>query len=497
MSLELRQDLKLTQQLVMTPLLQQAIKLLQLSRLELIETVRQELETNPVLEDETLEPELEEVYRAEQQDISSREDFQEEDLPQEGYELGRSPLEEEAVDSMAQAQYEEPFWEEYVSDYVYEAEGLREDLDELPSLEATATKEADLRDHLLWQLGMADLSEKEQEIGDYIIGNLNEDGYLDIGVEEIAKELKVTIQEVEKVLSLIQNFDPVGVAGRDLKETLLIQVRFYGYEDPVLEKLIQNHLKDLAEKRYDQIMEALGIGREELTKAVQLLQTLDPKPGRNYSSEKPDYITPDVYVIKVGDSYQIILNEDGLPKLRISRYYRDIINNKVYLSESEREYIKEKLKSASWLIKSIHQRQKTLYKVTESIVKFQREFLDKGVKYLKPLVLRDVAEDIKMHESTVSRITTNKYVHTPQGLFELKYFFNSSVGMVDGNSMASESVKELIRNIIKNEDKRRPYTDQEIADILLKENIKIARRTVAKYREAMKILPSKQRVELV
>lgn len=483
MSLELRQDLKLAQQLVMTPLLQQAIKLLQLSRLELIETVRQELETNPVLEDETLDLGPEEDFEGMREPSAKADEL--EKIP--------SPTTEEGI----KPDYEYSDWEEYVAEYNYGPGIQREDLDELPSIEATATKEADLRDYLLWQLGMTNLSQRELEIGDYIIGNLNEDGYLEVDGEEIAKALGVSTEEVEKVLSVIQNFDPVGVAGRDLKETLLVQVRFYGYDNPILERLIKDHLKDLAEKNYDLILKTLGIEREELIKAVQLLQTLDPKPGRNYSSERPNYITPDVYLIKVGDDYQIVLNEDGLPKLRISKYYKDVLNNKAFLSESEREYIREKLKSASWLIKSIHQRQKTLYKVTESIVKFQREFLDKGVKYLKPLVLRDVAEDVKMHESTISRITTNKYIHTPQGIFELKYFFNSSVETLDGNAMASEGVKELIRNIIKNEDKKRPYTDQEIANLLLKENIKIARRTVAKYREAMGILPSKQRVELV
>ncbi|MFN3534499.1 MAG: RNA polymerase factor sigma-54 [Desulfatiglandales bacterium] len=480
MGLELRQDLKLTQQLVMTPLLQQAIKLLQLSRLELIETVREELETNPVLEDESLEPQMEEGL--EDRSFDSDPDIS---------------TQQSLSSERAKEGYENLNWEEYAAEYSYGGDELREDREELPGIEATATKEKDLKDHLLWQLGMTNLSEGELKIGDYIIGNLNEDGYLEITVEEIAQALSASKEEVERVLSIIQNFDPVGVAGRNLKETLLIQVRFYGYEETLLERLIENHLEDLGDKNYERIMAALGIDKEELSKTIRLLQTLDPKPGRNYSNERPSYITPDVYVVKVGNDYQIILNEDGLPKLRISRYYQDVLANRIPLPEPEREYIREKIKNASWLIKSIHQRQKTLYKVTESIMKFQREFLEKGIKYLKPLVLRDVAEDINMHESTVSRITTNKYVHTPQGIFELKYFFNSSVGMVDGNTVASESVKELIRNIIKNEDKSRPLTDQEIAEILLKHNIRIARRTVAKYREAMGILPSKQRIELV
>jgi RNA polymerase sigma-54 factor len=470
MGLELKQDLKLSQQLVMTPLLQQAIKLLQLSRLELIEVVRQELETNPVLEDAVLEADSQEEVASEAEELETH---------------------------LESRDYEESEWEAYVAEYTPFVGERGEDREEFPSIEATATKQADLKEYLLWQLGMTDLSQQELEIGDYIIGNLNEDGYLEITTKEIAEELKVSEEAVEKVLSVIQNFDPVGVAGRDLKETLLIQARFLGYEGTVVESIIQHHLKQLAQKDYDSIQKALNIGMDELKEAIHAIQGLDPRPGRNYSSERPTFITPDVFVIKVGDDYQIILNEDGLPKLRISRYYRDALSNRIALAHSEREYIKDKIKSASWLIKSIHQRQKTLYKVTESIMKFQKEFLEKGTQYLKPLVLRDVAEDINMHESTVSRITTNKYVHTPQGIFELKYFFNSSVGMTDGTAVASESVKELIRNIIKNEDKRNPYSDKEIADILLKYNIKIARRTVAKYREALKILPSKQRIETV
>mgnify|MGYP001067722443 CR=1 FL=1 len=470
MVLELKQDLKLSQQLVMTPLLQQAIKLLQLSRLELIEVVRQELETNPVLEDAALEADSQEEIISEPEELKS---------------------------NLNSSDYEESEWEAYVAEYTPFVGEKEEDRDEFPSLEAFATKQADLKEHLLWQLGMTELGPKELEIGDYIIGNLNEDGYLEITSKEIADELKVSEEDVERVLSIIQNFDPVGVAGRDLKETLLIQASFHGYKGTIVESIIKDYLTQLAQKDFEGIQKALNITTEELKEAIQVIQGLDPRPGRNYSTERPTYITPDVYVIKVGDEYQIILNEDGLPKLRISRYYRDALSNRVALSPSEKEYIKDKMKSASWLIKSIHQRQKTLYKVTESIMKFQREFLEKGTQYLKPLVLRDVAEDINMHESTVSRITTNKYVHTPQGIYELKYFFNSSVGMLDGTAVASESVKELIKNIIKNEDKRNPYSDKEIAEILLKYNIKIARRTVAKYREALKILPSKQRIETV
>ena len=254
-----------------------------------------------------------------------------------------------------------------------------------------------------------------------------------------------------------------------------------------------DHLKDLEDKKYENIAKKLGVSMDEVITAVSIIREFEPKPGRSYSDEETIYVSPDIYVFKVGDEYEIVLNEDGLPKLRINGYYKDVLSRKDSLPDNVKSYIQEKLKSAAWLIKSIHQRQRTIYKVTESIVKFQRDFFDKGITHLKPLVLREVAEDIQMHESTISRVTTNKYVYTPQGLFELKFFFNSAISSMDGDSVASESVKEHIRNIIKMENKEKPYSDQEIADILRKLNIRVARRTVAKYRESMRILPSRKR----
>jgi RNA polymerase sigma-54 factor len=252
-------------------------------------------------------------------------------------------------------------------------------------------------------------------------------------------------------------------------------------------------MDNLENKRYDKIAKDLSISSHDILSAVSIITNLEPKPGRLYNDDETVYISPDIYVYKVGDDYEIVLNEDGMPKLKINNYYRNILNNKGPLGKDTREYIQEKLKSAAWLIKSIHQRQRTIYKVTESIVQFQRSFFDKGVTHLKPLVLRDVAEHIQMHESTISRVTTNKYVHTPQGVFELKYFFNSAINSMEGDSIASESVKEQIRNIIKAEDKRKPFSDQEVADLLKNYNINAARRTVAKYRETLGILPSRKR----
>lgn len=472
MALEIRQSLNLTQQLIMTPQLQQAIKLLQLSRLELLDAIYEEMETNPVLEDQTAGEIEEEVKLA---------DEKEEPEP----ELPEVTVEEPPPDDVD--------WDAYLSEYnTGWAESPSEPVETPPFENITASKTS-LSSHLTWQLNVSNSDDVQKEIGTHIIGNLNDDGYLDIPLEEICRITGYPMEKVVETLQLIQNFDPVGVAARDARESLLIQARFQNLAGTVVERIIMDHLHDLENRKYDAVARRLGISIEEVLRAVSVIQGLEPKPGRGYSEDETIYITPDIYVFKVGDDYEIVLNTDGMPKLRINPYYRDVLRNKSRLSETARAYIQEKLKSAAWLIKSIHQRQRTIYRVTESIVKFQKEFFDKGITHLKPLVLRDVAEDIQMHESTVSRVTTNKYVFTPQGAFELKFFFNSSISSIDGDAVASESVKEHIRNIIKAEDKLRPYSDQEIADMLKKLNINVARRTVAKYREATGILPSRKR----
>jgi RNA polymerase sigma-54 factor len=291
----------------------------------------------------------------------------------------------------------------------------------------------------------------------------------------------------------IQEFDPLGVASRDLKECLLIQAHHLPNQNPWVDKIIRDHLNSLETKNYQVIARTLQAPIEEILQAVNIILHLDPKPGRAYSDEEPQYISPDIFVYKMGDEVHIVLNEDGLPRLRINSFYKQALDHRGAVSDTTRDYIQEKLRSAIWLIKSIHQRQRTIYRVAESIFKFQREFLDHGVAALKPLILRDVAEEVQMHESTISRVTTNKYVHTPQGIFELKFFFNSSVPGANGESVASESVKEKIRLLIAQENPAHPLSDQELTERLLKESIHIARRTVAKYREALRVLPSNKR----
>ena len=474
MVLQLKQSLSLSQQLIMTPQLQQAIKLLQLSRLELLETINQEMETNPLLDEQVSDDTDEERDYKDETKQTDEED----------------PTPEVTIQESVNDDLD---WETYLSEYNTGWAEAPYGGKELPSFESVTTNKTNLHSHLMWQLGLSDLDERQIEIGIYIIGNVDDDGYLKISLEELSRTTGYPEDEIHKVLQIIQTFDPVGVAARDTRECLLIQARFENLEGTIVEKIIMNHMDNLENKRYDKIAKDLSISPQEILSAVSIITNLEPKPGRLYNDDETVYISPDIYVFKVGDDYEIVLNEDGMPKLRINNYYRDILNNKDSLGKDTREYIQEKLKSAAWLIKSIHQRQRTIYKVTESIVQFQRNFFDRGVTHLKPLVLRDVAEHIQMHESTISRVTTNKYVHTPQGVFELKYFFNSAINSMEGDSIASESVKEHIKNIIKAEDKKKPFSDQEVADILKKYNINAARRTVAKYRETLGILPSRKR----
>jgi RNA polymerase sigma-54 factor len=481
MAIELKQQLKLTQQLVMTPQLQQAIKLLQLSRLELVDVVQQELQENPVLEESV---ELEE------------------DLPREIRDEAEAPLPEvvDAPDGEIAPTAEPPEgdklaeldWRSYAESFPQPGTGVRPD-DDRRSFEATLTRRASLADHLEWQLQLGACTEEEQRAARGIIGNLDEHGYLRASLEEVARGANVTEEVVERALKLVQSFDPHGVGARDLRECLRIQLDVQRIDHPIVRAVVEEHLDLLQKRDFKKLAKQLGTTLEEVAAAAHVIGRLDPRPGRAFGGDEPIYIVPDIYVHKIGDEFHIVLNEDGLPKLRISALYRDVLSRSADVEKGTRDYVQEKVRSALWLIKSIHQRQRTIYKVMQSIIKHQREFFERGIAYLRPLNLRDVADDIGMHESTVSRVTTNKYAHTPQGIFELKYFFNSSINRVEGDAIASESVKEKIRKIISAEDPRRPLSDQRIAAMLRSSNIDIARRTVTKYREAMNILSSTKR----
>ena len=475
MAMEMRQQLKMTQQLVMTPQLQQAIKLLQLTRLELQDVVRQELEENPLLE-ETLE--VDEIRENEQAELTESEEPLE--VPSEDFK------EVEAGDETLRD------WDSYLDGYTYSSGEQYRDDEDRPSFENLLTRRGTLTDHLLWQLHMGHFSDEEVSIGEEIIGNIDDDGYLRASLEEISAACSKETECVIPVLERIQAFDPSGIAARDVQECLLIQARFMGMQGSVVELILQHNLKDLETRKYKQIARELSVDLDEVLMSAKIIAGFDPKPGSLYSSEDVHYISADIFVYKVGDEYLVMLNDEGVPNLKVSPYYAEAKSNGLVDSRAD-EYINEKVRSALWLIKSIQQRQRTIYKVAKSIIRFQRDFLDRGIEYLRPLVLRDVADDIGMHESTISRVTTNKYMQTPQGLFELKYFFNSGLSTSEGDFVASESVKNRIREIIVKENPKKPLSDQKIADMLSGQTVNIARRTVTKYREILKLGSSSER----
>lgn len=468
MALELRQQMKLSQQLRMTPQLQQAIKLLQLSRLELMETVQQEMLENPFLEETYTDTSLDSLPEERRRDEDS-----------EAYDR------ELAKDAS---------WEDYMGEFASTPKGTqsREVGEEVSSMEGRYASRPTLEGHLMWQLRLSTLTDRQKEIGEIIIGNLASTGYLQASIEEIAEMANAKPEDVKPVLETIQLMDPVGVAARDAKECLMIQIKNLKYDrDPVLVELVQNCLEDLEAKRYKPLLRKLKIDMEDLQEYIELIRSLDPMPGASFGGGEPSYVSPDIFVYKMGDEFVIVPNEAGLPQLTLS----DLADMDVSsASDQEKEYFNEKTRSATWLIKSLYQRQRTLYKVTESIVKHQKAFFEKGVTHLAPLILKDIAEDVEMHESTVSRITTNKYVATPYGVFELKYFFNSGLGLADGSQLGSESVKALIKKFISEEDPRDPLSDEKIGE-MLKDHLKvtIARRTVAKYRTALGLGSSAKR----
>ena len=472
MAIQQRLHTKLVQKLILTPSLQQAIKLLPMSTLELSDLLNQEMVENPLLE----EVPTEELQPAEQQQAEKPEP--------------EKPATEKA-DNWDDADYEYFF-----GDYLDDGYRSRQpsEVKELPPIENTLSTTGSLSDHLLWQLSLQTSDDKLREIGRAIIGNLDDDGYLVASVEEVAAMGEWPVTDVERALQHLQTFDPIGVAARDLQECLWLQIRHIGLEGTPSEKIVTEHLRLFQNHQVPEIARKLGMSIEDLKEHIEIIRNLDPKPGSRYNPTQSQYVIPDVYIVKIEDQYVAALNEEGLPQLRISPVYRRLLDKSGQESNDEtRAYVKDKFRSALWLIKSVDQRQKTIHKVATSIINFQREFLDHGIEYLRPLVLRDVANDIGMHESTVSRVVNNKYMHTPQGVFEMKYFFHSGISSSYGESVSSVTIKQRIRKIIENEDPRKPLSDSKIVSILQKEGLMLARRTIAKYREELKIPTSNQR----
>lgn len=503
MAIQLKQSMKLGQNLVMTPQLQQAIKLLQLNHLELADLITQELTDNPILEEVTDDSSTDNVETAAEGETFDPEVQQQNDeqaqLAQPGEDDKNLGTKEDDVN-----------WDAYLEDFsdgTSTAPSMKEIPDgDMPSYENLLTKSTSLEEHLLWQLNMLNFTDSEMKFGQMIIGALNDDGYFEGNLSEMAEKSGIEYEDAEEILKMIQNLDPVGIAARDLQECLMAQAKLLSPRAVLVESIIQSCMPELEKHNFPAIAKMLDVPLDQVLEAKKIIHEFEPKPGKIFTESDTQYIAPDIYVIKVGNDFVIQMNDDGIPRLRVSNYYKNIVKKEAAANAAEgstgtsgaqtqaKEYVHEKLRAAMWLIKSIQNRQKTIHKVTEAILARQREFFEKGAQFLKPMVLKDIAADVGMHESTISRVTTNKYMHTPVGTFELKYFFNSSINSSDGgDSLASSAVKEKIKQLIAKEDLKKPFSDQQIVEMLQKDNIDIARRTVAKYREMLNILPSSKR----
>jgi RNA polymerase sigma-54 factor len=432
MGFSLKQSMKLSQQLRMTPQLQQAIKMLQLSKMELETAIRKELNENPLLEEmiDTVEGDPGEEMKMNSGNTDS------------DNKVEQDPTKQDEFD-----------WENYSDQSSPKSQSGQL---EAINYDNFISREEDLHDHLVWQANMSGFNDEELEQVLTLVSYVDDNGYLTHTIDQIAEENEMKASDLEESLQFVHEFDPAGVGARDLKESLLIQSKHLQEDTHDLVFLISNHLDDLQSKNFKLIAEKMNTSIEEVQELSSIVLSMNPKPGRAFiTSADTQYVTPDVYIRKVSDEYVVSLNEEGLPKLQISQFYRELAHKKAKeeagsgkKGEKEKEagmYLDEKLKAAMWLIKSIHQRQKTIFKVAESIVKHQIEFFEKGPEHIKPMILKDVAQDIEMHESTVSRVTTNKFVFTPRGVFELKYFFNSGISTTGGESLASESVKMKIK----------------------------------------------------
>jgi RNA polymerase sigma-54 factor len=437
--IEIKHEISLRQQLELTPQLIQALRLLQLTRLELEQELKTELEINPFLEEEQIE--------------------------------------QENIDK------------ELYNEQTYFRKEEKEDKEKgADTIESTAHRDMDLHDYLLWQLGLSVDNEKENQIGEVIIGNINDDGYLSVSIEDIANFTGAGKDEVEKILKKIQDFDPSGVGARNLKECLQIQIRHLGINDPIINRIISEFLNELERKDYAAIAKNIGIDVNLVIAAENIIKHLNPKPGNIFGSEDEHYIIPDVIVKKVNDEFVVELIEEGIPRIKVSDYYAKNLLTQTN-DDTAKKFIKEKLQSARWLIKAIEQRKNTIKKVVEAIVKRQKPFFEYGEQYLEPMVLKDIANDVGVHETTVGRVTNGKYVQTQWGIYELKYFFSPSLKTDNGELLSTKLVKQKIKQLIDNEDRNAPLSDTDIVRILKTEGINIARRTVAKYREIMNISP--------
>jgi len=483
MVIRFEQVQRMTQKLILSPQMQQAIKLLQLPLLQLQQVIRQEMMQNPVLEEELLEEEEEEEKKErEQQEEAEAED--------------KAPK-----DDTSELNFDEEFnrllqideeWKEYFRQSGSYRSYSEEDEEKRRFLESSVVKPETLQENLLNQLGVALLDENEKKICEAIVGDIDDNGYLQSSIEDIAQRIGVPLEEVARMLALIQTLSPVGVGARNVRECLLIQINRLGITDPLIIAIVDKHLEDLSEKKYRQVARALKVPPLLIQKAAELIATLEPKPGRVFSAELAHYITPDVFIEKASGEYNIILNDDRIPRLRISNTYRQMIENPT-TDKTTKTYIRDKIKGGQWLIRNINQRQTTIYNISSELVKRQKEFFDEGVNHLRPLTMQEVADSIGMHESTVSRAIANKYIQTPHGLFDMKYFFSSGVDSQVGGSVSVNTIKSMIQQMTGAEDPKNPLSDQQIIDTLAAKGMRLARRTITKYRKELKIPSSNLR----
>ncbi len=463
MEMKMGMRLGLQQRLVMTPRLQQALKLLQMPTLELQQVLKQEILQNPMLE------EADDLEDTAEDEGSEEEDSEEEE-------------DQEKID-----------WDSYLEEGFGMGGGYAETEEREDYLEKVPVAKQSFTDHLRGQLRLATDEERTLEIGEYILGSLDDSGYLTCSIEEIAHTFSVSSGDVESVLQLVQTFEPLGVGARDLKECLIIQLRARGLSESPAARIVREHFEEFKQKKYLELSKKLKISLREVQEQANIIGTLNPKPGLDILAEEPKYVIPDLIVERVGDKYVVFLNDRNVPRLRISQVYRNELQNNPEISSEAKEFIQGRLKNAKWLIQTIEQRRRTMIKVMENIVEEQKDFFENGTIALRPLTLQQVASRINMHESTVSRVTTNKYVQTPRGVYELKFFFSSSLSTQSGEDVSAKSAKMKIREIIDEEDAKKPLSDQKIADMLKKDGLLIARRTVAKYREQLGILPARHR----
>ena len=473
-----------SQKLTMTPELIQAIQILQFNSQELENYVQEELMQNPVLEYEAGED-----RRDREQEVSKSESLDKKEAEEADFDL-REKVKEAEYDDISYKQWEhrkdndEPTFEQFVS---------KEETLEVENKRVKPTTEETLEDYLLLQLTFSKLKGDDMKIGRYLIESIDENGYLTSGLPKVAKMFKVSEEHVEKILDVIQTFEPAGVGARTLKECLILQLASKGLLEDSVEYIILHHLEDIGENKLSKVSKETGLTVAQVQMITDLIRTLEPKPGRRFSSgETVKYVVPDVVVEKVDGEYQVVTNEGTIPRLMVSSYYMSLAKKASEDAELSK-YLSDKYNSAMWLIKSIEQRRQTIYNVVASVVEYQKEFLDKGPKYLKTLTLKQVAEALNIHESTVSRSINGKYMQTPRGVFEIKYFFSSGVTGAGGEGMSSNSIKTFIKEIVESEDPKKPYSDQDMVEILNQKGIEISRRTVAKYREGMNILSSSKR----